>query len=581
MTVGVSLADTRRVAEKMARYRQDYRAFVAEQLKIAGKPFQLWPCQTALVESVERQMREKGFARCVWLKSRQVGASTLAASFTSWRTMLWPHTSAIVIADEAERAQSLFEISRSFYDHLDEDIRPVGRYVTKRELVFANPSSATRGRDPGMQSRIKIDSAQKRNLAIGARWDSVHLSECARFPDPSFVIDGVIPAVHRVPGTIIILESSAEKSGTWFRDFCDSARRGENAFEFQFVPWILQPEYRVPLDPGEVLEYTADERHIIAEFGLLPEHVKWMRAKFAEMDNNWDLFRQSFPLSPDDAWVQPGVQVFPQRVLKRLRQQVKPPVRMAELMPGPRVVDAPQGHLCVWEEPQSGKQYDVGVDVAMGTGRDGEDDDLDFSVACVIERGSNKQVAEWASKAVNSFDLATILYWLGQYYNTAQIAVETNGIGGGTNQQLLKLGYPNSYIWRYRDEVAPRYSKKTGWETSPRSKPWLVGFMTHEAANDRVQVRSELLYKEMEMYVQKGPQEWGAVAGHHDDRVMAFGIALLTSDDENFERYYGLRKSVAGSADASVVSAAKKPEPWECDASFLKPARERERDPWD
>ena len=520
--------------------------------------------------------------------------STLAESFVSWRTMLWPHVNALVIADEQERARNLFEISKSFYESLDEDIRPVGRYITKRELVFANPSVATRGKDPGLRSRIVTESAHKKNIAIGAAWQIVHLSECARFPDPRFVIDGVIPAVHRIPGTIAIFESSAEQSGQWFRDFCESSERGQTAFEFQFVPFWLQPEYFEPLLPGEHFESDADERQIMAEFGLLPGHIKWMRSKLGEMNNDWNLFRQSYPLRPSDAWITPGAQVFPQKSLNELRAMVRPPIRRCEIQPGPRIVDATLGRLSIWEEPNPSKAYDIGVDVAMGIGEDHvmDDDTHDNSVAVVLERGSNKQVAEWVSKAIDPFDLANMMFWLGKYYNTAQIAIETNSIGGGTNQQLAKMGYTNQYIWRYRDEIVPRYSRKTGWETNPRSKPWLVGFSVHEMVNGRTEIRSELLLREMESFVQKAVREWGAVAGHHDDRVMAWMIALLTSDDENFERYYGLQKETAQQAGTSnpanihvdgvsVGSGKYKPNPWEADLTFNRKTKENEFAPWD
>ena len=224
------------VAAQIHRYRKDFRAFAKEQLKLGSNPIDFWPCQTPLVESIEQQFADHGFARCVWLKSRQVGASTLAQCFVAWRAMLWPNVNALVLADEAERARSLFEIVRSFYDQMDENIRPVGRYVTKRELVFANPSHVTRTSDPGLRSRVVIESAAKKNIAIGSSWTIAILSECARYRDPSFVIDGVFPAVHRIPGTIIIAESSAEMSGTWYRDFFEDSMKGKTGFSAVFVP---------------------------------------------------------------------------------------------------------------------------------------------------------------------------------------------------------------------------------------------------------------------------------------------------------------------------------------------------------
>lgn len=583
MPIGTSPVAAKQLAEKISRYRRDFRAFANEQLKIFGQPLDFWPCQEPLILDIEKQFAERGFARCVWLKARQVGSSTLAQAYVAWRTMLWPHISAIVIADEAERSRTLFEICRSFYDQMDDDVRPIGRYVTKRELVFANPNHATRQADPGLRSRVVVESAHKKNIAIGTAWQVAHLSEVARFRDPNFVIDGLIPAVHRVPGTIVIMESTAEMAGAWYRQFCEDSMKGRTAFHFSFVPWYLQPEYQIPLGPKEKMDFDAEERHMMAEYGLTPMHIKWMREKLAEMNGDWALFRQNFPLSPEDAWITPGVQVFPTKVLRELASQVRPPIRRVEMFPGPRALDGPQGRLLIWEEPQPGKAYDMGVDVAMGTAETEDDPgDLDSSIMCILERGTNKQVAEWSGKTIDPFELANAVYWVGLYYNTAQVAVETNAIGMGTNQQLSKMGYPNQYIWRYRDEIVPRYSKKTGWETNMRSKPWLVGFAGHEGMHGRIEIRSELLYKEMEAFVQKGPREWGAVAGYHDDRVMAWMIALIASDDESFEKYYGIRKMINGPAKGDDA-LANMPQPWECDSTFNRGLGlfEKSSSPWD
>ena len=1241
----VDLVGTEQAAAALVRYRSDFHVFAAEQLKIAGQPFRLWPCQTPLLEVVERQLKQQGFVRMVCLKARQTGSSTLVQALAAWRVMLWPNVNAIVIADHAKRSETLFDICRGFHEQLDELIRPAGRYVSKRELYFANPSPVTRFSDPGLRSRITIDSAHKEHIAIGSEWKFVHLclggenfvwsasrgfvrlsdlmvgdqvvvdfgesasvsaisrrpsdsrpwvrvvmwgargaplvctadhkvlttggwveagnltskdevvlpirpltpsrpaidfrpflvrptkekldswrhgpaefplnreagwvlglfvaegylkwagtrrvsgicfalhhdeakwvpkieevlrpwaksvstdvrenhrlvvsvysralasaflewcylsgdvyrshtkkfpewvweapreflegmvagyfsgdgskrtsskfvaasttspvlagqvrdlllslrvgwpslwwraaaqrkrykntersnreswtlglsgraammmyqwrgeslegfharkaqhwkmgwrevhvrvckvesipappemfdvevkherhsyrvggcvvanSEAARFKNPAFVFDGVLPAVHRVPGTFVIIESSAEMAGHWYRDFCNAAMKGQNGFEFVFVPWFLHPEYyrcfvcrqdgirctssahrELTAEPKVLkkIGLSGEERHLMAEFGLSPGHILWMREKLLEMGNDWDLFRQSYPLTPDDAWVTPGTQVFPMAQLRDQHANVQDPKRHAEVFPGPRVMDTPQGRLRIWEEPESGKTYDIGADVSMGLGKDensnAEDEVHDFSVACVLERGSNKQVAEWVSRAIDSHELAVVLYWLGMYYNTAQLAVETNGIGGATSSQLSKLGYVNLYTWRFRDELSPRYSKKVGWEcvvpeskilsvdlrwvsakdinvgdsiigcmavvpsgrgrsnsfriqrvtdrkvftaplvevtldngqktcvsrthpfwvfrkygrwqwimaesivpgdvvkclsvwetlrtydagrlsafldgeghlsqgkskglhlfitqaegalaqeicelwsilgfdwifkwlrhkrrpqekpcmvsgvartkdvlhalgslrptrllrvfqdridierltlngipnvvvtkvqprgrgevigltTSPdhtliadgivghntnqRSKAWLVSFAVHELTNNRVIIRSEILLKEMQNFVRKGEREWGAVAGRHDDATMAWMIALLTSDDENFERYFGLRKALEGRTRdgvQEVVQAARKPEPWECDMTFLKKPKVSLVDPWE
>ena len=156
---------------------------------------------------------------------------------------------------------------------------------------------------------------------------------------------------------------------------------------------------------------------------------------------------------------------------------------------------------------------------------------------------------------------------------------------GTSTGTYIAEGFPthNCYVWRYRDEIVPRYSKKTGWETNSKSKPWLIGFAIHEMSNDRVQIRSEVLLREMEHFVQKGPREWGAVAGQHDDHCLSWMIALLASDDECFERYYGLQREMntARRGGEVVLASTRVPEDWECDRDFLRQSHKRlEVMPW-
>ena len=63
---------------------------------------------------------------------------------------------------------------------------------------------------------------------------------------------------------------------------------------------------------------------------------------------------------------------------------------------------------------------------------------------------------------------------------------------------------------------------------------------------------------------------------------MAWMIAILISDDEDFSRYYGLQKQFGG----KVVGDQKlQPNPWECDmfnGGFMKKqTSEKGLDPWD
>lgn len=594
----LSLVQTSKAAQlavKLAYYRRNPHVFFDHQLKIRTKEgtlenFALWPCQAPVMDKLYEMRKRRGWVRLVVLKARQVGMSTFAEGLMSWATMLNPNTNGLVVAHDKPTAETLFKMCRTYYDYLETGIRPIKRYSTKSEFVFENPDDLTRSTNPGLGSTLIITSANNIHSGIGRTLRAVHISEVARYPSPEGIIDGIFPALAKTPGTVCIIESTARYSGHWFRSQCERAKAGDGDFEFVFVPWYLNPGYAVPLLPGEELKLSIDERHLVDAFSLTLEQVKFFRQELATMGNE-ALFAQSYPFTEDQAWITPGDNAFPWDKLDQLREKARSlggPIKFCDIDTGPILLDHPTGKLRIWEMPDKGKQYDIGVDVALGTSvndtsmtSDAEEEG-DWSVMCVIQRGTNRQVAEWRSRSVNVMKLAEIAAALGYFYNQAQIAVEVNGIGVATNMNLSQMGYPNIYVWRYRDERSTRFSKKVGWETNYKTKKWLISFAVNQIINDNVTVRSLELLDEMRQFIHLGNERYGAAAGSYDDRVMAFLIALTASDDENFEKWIsGTQSRVAKATqdDPRVIIPDKGP--WNTAPSLDTASGYKYADAWD
>lgn len=538
------------------------------------------------------QRKRRGNIRLVVLKARQVGMSTFSEALMSWSIMLNPNRNGLVVAHDKPTAETLFKMCKTYYDYMDEEIKPLKRYSTKQEFAFENPDDDARPTNPGLGSNLIITSANNVHSGIGRTLHAVHISEAARYVNAEGIVDGIFPALSKAPGTLCILESTARYSGEWFRSFCERATRPDNEFEFIFVPWFLNPEYAIPLLPGEKMQFSLEERQLMKEHGLGPEQIKFFRAELETMGNA-ALFKQSYPFTAEDAWITPGDQVFPWEKLelqKKRMNELGGPIFIGDLING-KPMENPTGRLTIWEMPEKGKNYDIGVDVALGTSsddntaNDGPDDNPDWSVMCVLQRGTNRQVAEWRSRSVDVMQLAEHAAQLGYFYQRAQIAVEVNGIGVATNMHLSKMGYPNLYIWRYRDEASARFSKKIGWETNYRTKKWLISFAVHEMLHDNVIIRSHELLDEMRNFVHLGNERYGGVGGSKDDRVMAFLIALTVSDDENFDKWYTRDQNGqqrAAQNDPRVVMADKQPFNHDANNPLLKKIPSgREHDAWD
>src|SRR5262249_52669136 len=149
--------------------------------------------------------------RLVLLKGRQLGGSTYWQARMFHRASLFPNFNALLVACDPESTAKIFDMSRTMYDELTPWCKPMRRYDTKREIVFENPDSKTRGINPGLRSRIDFQSATKELAGTGTTRQGLHLSESAKYhPDAVKLLkSSLMPAIHRVPGTFLVEESTA------------------------------------------------------------------------------------------------------------------------------------------------------------------------------------------------------------------------------------------------------------------------------------------------------------------------------------------------------------------------------------
>lgn len=439
-------ADELRRAAKLSLYRKSFERFAGQQLKIKPKlpgspmiPLVMNQAQQVLERVAQEQLKAHGWIRMLVHKYRQPGGSTWATARGFHMASLHPNINSVVIAHDDETAGHIFGINKLFYESMSPDMRPLARYHSKEELVFENPDPRTRTRWPGLRSRITFMTAKNIHAGTGHTLHAVHLSEAAKFLRAKEVWSSLFPSIPPMPGTSVILETTAHFTGQWFKEFYyQDTHGGPDEYRRVFLPWSLSPEYALAVEPSEMDELDDEERYLQERHALTLEQLKWRRARIREAGNDAvakKLFNQEFPLTSQEAWIDMNMGVFDARALYELGERVGPPLRRCDVLPGPSVYDAPDGHLSVWEEPQPGELYDLAADPASGS------ETGDWSVAEVVKRRNREQVAEWRGK-IGVLDFAQPLFWLGRWYNTAQIGVEMDGLGIGTNDRLNEMNYP-------------------------------------------------------------------------------------------------------------------------------------------
>lgn len=187
----------------------------------------------------------------------------------------------------------------------------------------------------------------------------------------------------------------------------------------------------------------------------------------------------------------------------------------------PRWARDKRGELWIWREPAPGESYIIAADTAEGI-KDG-----DFCAAQVLDMATGAQVAEWET-LTNPTNWAHRCCLLALWYNTAMLAFETGCSAHGVSalNTALTLGYANLYRRRVLDQAQRVYTKKLGWATTARTKPYLLD-AARDAVREGQMVRSPRLLAQMKRTkIGEAPRNEIYTDGH-DDLLIAFGIACI------------------------------------------------------
>ncbi len=491
------------------------------------------PAQIPIIKGAQEQLATIGKIRQIIFKCRQAGLSTYTSGIVWNRTSLFEGVYSFIVAQDKTTVGNIFGMYDTFYRNMEAEMRPARQYFTKGTEIVLGSLSGENSTQAGVNSKLLVGEAKNINLGVGQSIHALHLSEVCRYPSSDSLKESLLPACSDYPGTVRILESTAHFGGgaAYFRDQCERAIQGDGEYQYHFVKWHLLPEYTIPLKKNERMKLDSEEKYIIKEYGLSKENIKWRRQKISDFEGDVDMFRLSYPLNFQEAWITKEASTFPWDRLMEMRQHLCPPIERFNIVEG-RIYADPQGQLQVWKKPEAEKQYDVGGDAAEGHA------DGDWSVAEVVERGTNEQVAEWRGHLMPR-EFGDILAAIGRYYNNAQVGPEINHPGNSTMERLRDI-YSNIYLWRKRDTIVPKMTGKLGWMTTYESKNVMVNLMREKLHYRQTIVHSEMLWEELKNYTRDytptGMITYNAATGF-DDCCMAFMIAVQISDDENWGKF--------------------------------------------
>lgn len=224
----------------------------------------------------------------------------------------------------------------------------------------------------------------------------------------------------------------------------------------------------------------------------------------------------------------------------------------------------------IYDEPQENHKYILSVDPAKNGG--------DYFAMHVIDitKFPFIQVLSCNLK-VDYLEMPSYVYSLATEYNGALAIIENNEGAGQSIADTLSRDYEYSNLFYERNKKYP------GYRTTTRSRTQMLNTLKLLIENDKMIINDADTIFELERFVLNG-KKYEAMAGYHDDLVMALAISLcMFNDIHNFndikevaERVHSTEDSgdfadmiTIGDFDDGATSVSEwNPETWENEKSI-------------
>jgi hypothetical protein len=275
--------------------------YATQVLKISTKNQGLSPlvfnsAQRYIHDQLEAQLQKTGKVRAVILKGRQQGCSTYVAARFYWQAVTRAGVRVFILTHSQDATQNLFGIVERFHEHVPEAERQPTRIASAKEKYFHENGSGYRVGTAGSKSVGRSQTVQL-----------LHASEVAFWPNADNHFAGMVQTVPDLPGTEIILESTACGIGNKFHALWQEAISGSSEYLAIFIPWYWQEEYRKT--PPE--EWVPDDlgKQYQALYQLELTQLYWMYCKRRELGSE-QLFAQEYPSCAAEAFSVSGEDRF-------------------------------------------------------------------------------------------------------------------------------------------------------------------------------------------------------------------------------------------------------------------------------
>src|SRR5262249_57447358 len=136
------------------------------------------------------------------------------------------------LTHEDAATQILFEMVERYHENCHPLVKPSTGAANAKELSFDK-----------LDSGYKVGTAGTKGVGRSSTIQLFHGSEVAFWPHAETHAAGILQAVPDIPGTEVILESTAPRLGNFFPQTWPDAEPGDNDFVSIFVPRFFHHQY--------------------------------------------------------------------------------------------------------------------------------------------------------------------------------------------------------------------------------------------------------------------------------------------------------------------------------------------------
>jgi hypothetical protein len=499
-------------------------------------PFRLFPRQREIIYAYEKHRFN------IVTKPRQAGVSTTTAAYMSIKVGLADSENPENILIIANKQELAFEFLAKIKDFLSQ----LPRWIWGEEY-YGNDKKESK-------SIFLVDSKKEIKLPNGSRVKAVATSKDAlRGFTPTFLIMdeaayidngaevfGAALTALGTGGRATLISTPNGMDSLYYKTY-DQAKTKKNNFNIIEMKWYEDLRYNKDLrwlkdDVVEVeYEFTFESYQKRLDDGWKPTS-SWYEQMCMGMNNDAKMIAQELDVS----FIGSGGNVIGEEYIEfQEKNNVKDPAFMF----------GGENEIWVWEQPQEGHQYIMGVDVSRG---DGEDS----STIVVLDFTTMEQVMEYQGKIQPDL-LAQIVEEYGELYKAYTVVDVTGGMGVSTVLKLLEFNYKflhydnaNGKILSARQRELTQYDKQNkipGFHATSVRLP-MISNLEYKIRTNGVKIRSSRMVSEMQTFIYKNGRP-DHMEGYHDDLLMSMGMALWVIEHsfKNLERLEKQNKAILNS----------------------------------